>query len=63
MNGKLLNAKLIMTVLLGGIYLSALIWALVHGKLDIQSFIAGMGPTFGAAWSYWFSGSSGSGTP
>lgn len=51
---RLLNAKLGMTVLLGIVYMGALAWALVNGKLDIQGFVAGIGPTFGMAWGYWF---------
>jgi hypothetical protein len=51
---KLLNAKLIMTVLLGVVYFGALIWALRQGKLEINSFIAGVGPFFGMAWAFWF---------
>lgn len=51
---KLLNAKLIMTVLLGIVYFGALIWALAHGKLEINSYIAGVGPLFGMAWASWF---------
>ena len=51
---KLLIAKLIMTVLLGIVYFGSLIWALREGKLEINSYIAGVGPLFGMAWSWWF---------
>ncbi|MFH2082084.1 MAG: hypothetical protein ABIK08_11435 [Pseudomonadota bacterium] len=51
---KLLNAKLIMTVLLGALYFGGLIWALVHDKLDINSYTQGIGPLFGLAWAWWF---------
>lgn len=51
---RILNAKLIMTVLLGVIYFGSLIWALREGKLEINSYIAGVGPLFGMAWSWWF---------
>ena len=51
---KLLNARLIMTVLLGIVYFGSLIWALREGKLEINSYIAGVGPLFGMAWSSWF---------
>jgi hypothetical protein len=51
---KLLNAKLIMTVLLGILYFGGLVWALMHGKLDINSYTQGIGPLFGLAWAFWF---------
>lgn len=51
---KLLNAKLIMTVLLGIAYVGGLVWALEHGKLDINSYLNGIGPLFGMAWAFWF---------
>lgn len=50
----LFNFRALTTLLLGGIYLGGLTWALVHDKLDVQSFISGIGPTFGLALGYWF---------
>lgn len=51
---RLLNAKLVMTVLLGVVYVGGLVWALLHGKLDINSYLNGVGPLFGLAWAFWF---------
>lgn len=51
---KLLNAKLVMTVLIGIAYFGPLIWALTNGKLDVGSYVAGVGPLFGMAWAFWF---------
>lgn len=48
------NARLILTLALGAIYLGSMIWAMLHDKLDIQSFIAGIGPSFGVALKSWF---------
>lgn len=50
----LFNFRALVTVLLGAVYLGALLWALREGKLDVQSFIAGVGPSFGMALGYWF---------
>lgn len=50
----LFNFRALTTLALGIVYLGALVWALVHGKLDVQSFIAGVGPSFGMALGYWF---------
>lgn len=60
---RILNAKLVLTVLLGIVYLGGLIWALVHGKLDINSYLNGVGPIFGLSWAFWFKDSSGSSAP
>ena len=51
---RLLSFRIVVTVLLGAVYLGALVWALHQGKLDVQSFIAGVGPSFGMALGYWF---------
>lgn len=58
---KLMNAKLILTVLLGIAYIGGLVWALAHDKLDINSYLNGIGPSFGLAWAFWFKDSGGSG--
>ncbi len=50
----LFNFRALTTLALGIVYLGALVWALLHGKLDVQSFIAGVGPSFGMALGYWF---------
>ena len=54
MDRRLFNARAVLTLLLGGIYCGANIWAIMHDKLDIQSFIAGIGPSFGVALKSWF---------
>lgn len=54
MTSRLINFKAIVTVLLGSAYVGPLVWALSAGKVDAQSFIAGIGPTFGMAVGYWF---------
>ncbi len=62
----LFTFRALVTMLLGGAYIGALIWSLLHDRLDVQSFIAGLGPSFGVALAYWFrdagSGATG-GTP
>lgn len=54
MTGRILNFKAIVTVLLGVAYIGPLIWAMAEGKLDAQSYIAGIGPVFGMAVGFWF---------
>jgi hypothetical protein len=54
MAARLINFKAIVTVLLGAVYVGTLVWAMVNGKMDAQSFIAGIGPSFGMALGYWF---------
>lgn len=51
---KILSFKAIVTLLLGVVYLGGLGWALYAGKIDVQSFIAGVGPSFGMALGSWF---------
>lgn len=48
------NARLVLTLALGIVYCGAMIWAIMHDKLDIQSFIAGIGPSFGVVLKSWF---------
>jgi len=48
------NFRAAVTVLLGAAYVGSLIWALLHDRLDVQSFIAGIGPSFGLAMGAWF---------
>lgn len=55
-----LTFKALTTLLLGAVYLGGLVWGLVTGALDVQSFMAGIGPTFGAAMGFWFKGENGS---
>ena len=59
----LFNFRALTTLALGIVYLGALVWALLHGKLDVQSFIAGVGPSFGMALGYWFRDSTAPSTP
>lgn len=54
MANRILNFKAIVTVLLGVAYIGPLIWAMAEGKLDAQSYIAGIGPVFGMAVGFWF---------
>lgn len=56
MNNKLFNARAILTVAIGTAYIGSLVWAILHNKLDVQSFIAGLGPSFGVAIKTWFDG-------
>ena len=51
---KVFNAKAFLTVVLTAVYLGGLVWAMYLGHLDVQSFIAGIGPTFGAVFKSWF---------
>ena len=48
------NLRAIITIALGAVYLGGIAWSLVHGKLEVQSFINGVGPSFGMALGYWF---------
>ncbi len=48
------NFRALATVLLGALYGGGLWWALVNGRLDVQSFVSGLGPSFGLALGYWF---------
>ncbi len=50
----LFNFRAATTVLLGTAYVGALIWALMAGRVDAESFVAGIGPSFGMALGYWF---------
>jgi hypothetical protein len=50
----LFNFRALATLSLGLLYGGGLVWALLHGKLDVQSFISGVGPSFGLALGYWF---------
>ena len=50
----LFNFRALVTILLWGVYLGGLIWALAHDKIDVQSFITGVGPAAGMALGYWF---------
>lgn len=54
MIARVLNFKAIVTVLLGVAYIGPLILSLLDGRLDPQSYIAGIGPVFGMAIGYWF---------
>lgn len=51
---SMFNARAILTLALGAAYVGTLIWAMLNGKLDAQSFIAGIGPSFGMALAWWF---------
>lgn len=51
---KVLSFKAILTILLGVVYLGGLGWALYKEKIDVQSFIAGVGPSFGVVLAFWF---------
>lgn len=51
---KLFNFRALVTLALGLLYGGGLVWALLHGLLDVQSYISGMGPSFGLAMGYWF---------
>ena len=50
----LFNFRTLTTLGLAALYGGGLVWALLHGKLDVQSFISGVGPSFGLALGYWF---------
>lgn len=51
---RVIGFKALVTLLIGTVYFSAIIWALLHDKLDITSFIAGVGPFFGVVLRDWF---------
>lgn len=51
---RLFNFKAIITILVGIVYFGGLLWALLHDKLDINSFLAGVGPMFGLTMNAWF---------
>jgi hypothetical protein len=53
---RVFNFKAVTTLALGAVYVGALVWALANGRLDVQSFISGLGPSFGMALGYWFRG-------
>ncbi len=46
--------KALVTVLVAVAYLAPLAYSFVQGKLDIASYIAGVGPSFGVVLSFWF---------
>ena len=48
------NFLAFVTIALGTVYVAGLLWALINGKLDVQSFISGIGPSFGLALGHWF---------
>jgi len=54
MNRGLFNVRAATTIGLGAVYVGSLLWALLHDKLDVQSFVSGLGPSFGMAFGYWF---------
>lgn len=54
MDTRILSFKAIVTVLLGVAYIGPLAWAMTQGKMDAQSYIAGIGPVFGMAIGFWF---------
>lgn len=60
---KVLSFKAILTILLGAVYLGGLGWALYKEKIDVQSFIAGIGPSFGVVLSFWFKDETDEGAP
>ncbi len=54
MSARLIEFRAVVTVLLGVAYIGGLAWALVHGQIDVQSYVSGIGPAFGLAMGYWF---------
>ena len=54
---KLFDFKATVTVLIGLAYLVPLIWAVYHDKIEVSSYIAGVGPSFGGVVAHWFKGS------
>jgi hypothetical protein len=54
MSRGLFNFRAVATLSLGAVYVGALLWAMMHDRLDVQSFISGLGPSFGMALGYWF---------
>lgn len=54
MSTRILNFKLIATVLLGTAYIGVEVWGVLHGKLTFDQFAREVGPLFGVALGYWF---------
>ena len=49
--------KAVVTLLVAVAYLGPLAYSFSEGKLDIASYIAGVGPSFGVVLSFWFKSS------
>ncbi len=56
------NFMAAITLVYSAAYLGALWWALVHDKMDAQSFVSGLGPSVGVMVGYWFKSQAGAGS-
>lgn len=51
---RVFTVKAVVTVAFVAAYIGVLVWAAIHGKLDLPSFISGVGPGVGMLLTGWF---------